>query len=62
MVDAFSYSFKQTRIMKQKLFSLLLLLAGMVQETVAQKEAYVASDDYGNTVTFYYDDQKSSRS
>jgi len=48
--------------MKQKLFSLLLLLAGMVQETVAQKEAYVASDDYGNTVTFYYDDQKSSRS
>ncbi len=47
--------------MKQYFF-LLLLLAGMVQETVAQKEAYVASDDYGNTVTFYYDDQKSSRS
>ena len=48
--------------MKQKLLTMLLLLMGMVQGTIAQKEAYVASEDYGNTVTFYYDDQKAVRS
>lgn len=48
--------------MKQKLLSLLFLLMGMVQGAMAQKEAYVASDDYWNTVTFYYDDQKTVRS
>ena len=48
--------------MTKKLLSVLLLLVGVVQGAIAQeKEAYAAlSDD--NTVTFYYDTQKGSRS
>lgn len=34
----------------------------MVQGALAQKEAYAVLSDDGKTVTFYYDDQKGSRS
>lgn len=47
--------------MKQKLLSLLFLLMGMVQGTMAQKEAYAVLSSDGNTVTFYYDTKKASR-
>ena len=47
--------------MKKKVLSFLLLLLGMAQGTMAQQAYAVLSDD-GQTVTFYYDDQKDSRS
>ena len=49
--------------MTKKLLSILLLLMGVVQGSMAQeKEAYAALSEDGLTVTFYYDDQKDSRS
>ena len=47
--------------MKQKLLSLLFLLMGMVQGTMAQKEAYAVLSEDKQTVTFYFDDQKADR-
>lgn len=46
--------------MKKQLFSILLLLTGVVQ-TLSAQEAYAVLSDDGETITFYYDNQKDNR-
>ena len=47
--------------MTKKILSFLLLLMGVAQGAMAQ-EAYAVLSEDGQTVTFYYDEQKASRS